>query len=501
MGFEQPRLSLRSRLGFKKEFHSERENFAVASLSRDISGSRKNAMPEVVEQHELYVSSFRALERELAARDPKWLFRTRQEAIQSFARLGFPTVHHEDWRFTNLAPLAKTMFQAAPDETDSWGAEKHLAALERALPGGAGTRLVFVNGYYSERLSSGFSSLKGGLASGVEAGNLASLLKDKDGAVEAHLARYADYRVHPFTALNTAFWRDGAYLRFAKGTVTARPVHVVYVSTSDEVPLASFPRSLIIAERESQVTVVESYVGLGRGVSFSNAVTEIVAGENAVLDHYKLQHENAASFHIGALQVYADRAANTASCSISLGGALVRNEVIAVLDAEGAECALNGLYLARGRQHVDNHTTLDHAKPHGASRELYHGILSGSATAVFNGRIIVRPGAQKTDAIQRNRNLLLSPDAVIDTKPQLEIYNNDVRCTHGATIGQLDPEALFYLRSRGIGAAEARDMLVYAFAADILGRIKPGDVRTWLEQALHVQAAQDARGARRQEAL
>ncbi len=443
-------------------------------------------MPDLLEQQDLYVSSFRALEREFAARGPQWLFRVRQEAIQSFARLGFPSVHDEDWRFTNVAPLTKVLFQAAPDETDTWKGER----LESALPGDApgesnAIRLVFVNGYYSRRLST-----VRGLPRGVEAGSLAALLQEQDGAAEAHLARYADHRVHPFVALNTAFWKDGAYLRFPKGTVLGAPVHLVYVSTADEVPLVSFPRSLIVAERETQVTVVESYVGMGRGVCFSNAVTEIVAGENATLDHYKLQRENDRSFHVGALQVYADRNANAASCSVSLGGALVRNEVTAVLDAEGAECALHGLYLARGRQHVDNHTALDHVKPHGSSRELYHGILSDSATAVFNGRIIVRPGAQKTDAIQKNRNLLLSPDAVIDTKPQLEIYNNDVRCTHGATIGQLDAEALFYLRSRGIGAEQARDLLINAFAADVVERVKPAGVRAWVEDALHAHHAQ-----------
>ena len=441
-------------------------------------------MSDVMEQHDLYVSSFRAQEREFAARDPQWLLRLRQEAIESFARLGFPTVHDEEWRFTNVAPLAKVLFQAAPDETDTWEAK----GLEGALPGGSSAesgaiRLVFVNGYYSERLSSAR-----GLPRGVEARNLAGLFQekneDKDGAAEAHLARYADHRVHPFVAMNTALWRDGAYLRFPKGTVLDKPVHVVHVSTAGEVPLVSFPRNLIVAERETQVTVVESYLGLGRGVCFSNAVTEIVAGENAVFDHYKLQRENDQSFHIGALRVYADRNANARSCAISLGGALVRNEVAAVLDAEGADCTLNGLYLARGRQHVDNHTTLDHAKPHGSSRELYHGILDGHATAVFNGRIIVRPGAMKTDAVQRNRNLLLSPDAVVDTKPQLEIYNNDVRCTHGATIGQLDAEALFYLRSRGIGAEEARNILVYAFAADIVERVKAAGVKEWVEDAV-----------------
>ena len=439
-------------------------------------------MPDVIEQQELYVASFRALEQKFAARDPRWLSRIRQEAIRAFADLGFPTIHDEEWRFTNLAPLSKVMFQVAPDETDTWEGK----GLEQVLPGDSqDTRLVFVNGYYCERLSAVRD-----LPAGVEAGSLAALLSEKDGAIEAHLARYADHRIHPFVALNSAFWQDGAYLRFPKGIVLPKPVHVVHVSTADDVPLVSFPRSLIVAERESHVTVVESYVGLGAGVCFSDAVTEIVVGENAIFDHYKLQAENGKSFHIAMVQVYQDRNAHCSSGSISVGGALVRNEVKAVLDGEGAECFLNGLYLARDHQHVDNHTTLDHAKPHGASRELYHGILDDHATGVFNGRIIVRPGAQKTDAIQKNRNLLLSPDAVIDTKPQLEIYNNDVRCTHGATIGQLDSEALFYLRSRGIGAEDARNILIHAFAADVLERVRPASVRAWSEDALRAHLAQ-----------
>lgn len=448
-------------------------------------------MSDVMEQHDLYVASFRALEREFAARNPQWLLRLREEAIHSFARLGFPTVHDEEWRFTNLTPLTRVMFQAAPDETDTWSGQ----GLEEAMPGDSEHRLVFVNGFYCERLSA-----VSGLPQEIEARNLTALFQEKDGAAEAHLARYADHRKRPFVALNTALWRDGAYLRFPKGTVLDHPVHVVHVSTAGEAPLVSFPRNLIVAERETQVAVVESYLGLGQGVSFTDAVTEVVVGENAVFDHYKLQRENERSFHIGALQIYADRSANAASCSVSLGGRVVRNEVAGVLDAEGAECALHGLYLARGREHVDNHTTLDHAKPHGSSHELYHGILADHATAVFNGRIIVRPGAEKTDAVQRNRNLLLSPNAVIDTKPQLEIYNNDVRCTHGATIGQLDSEALFYLRSRGIGAAEARDILIYAFAADVVERVKAAGARVWVEDAVRAHQTQGRNRGSRKEA-
>jgi Fe-S cluster assembly protein SufD len=234
---------------------------------------------------------------------------------------------------------------------------------------------------------------------------------------------------------------------------------------------------------------VESYVGVGGGVCFSNAVTEIVAGEDAVLDHYRLQRENSQSFHVGALQVYQGRSAQFSSCSLSLGGALVRNEVNAVLDAPGAGCTLNGLFVCLGREHVDNHTAIEHAKPHGASRPLYNGILGGQSAAVFHGGILVRPDAQKTDAIQKNRNLLLSPEATIDTKPQLEIFANDVRCTHGATVGQIDPEAVFYLCSRGISSEQAREMLIHAFAAEILERIRPDGVRAWGTEALHARLA------------
>ena len=457
--------------------------------------SQYETMTDVITNEDLYLSSFQALERAFAHTDPQWLHRIRQEAIQSFAGLGFPNTRDEEWRFTNVAPLAKLLFQAAPDETSTWQGK----GLERALLGdGVDIRLVFLNGHYCEALSATLSATLGSLPAGVQAGSLAAMLQRSDGALDDHLARYADYRTHPFVALNTAFWQDGAYLRFPKGTVLEKPVHLVYLSTAEETPLVSSPRTLIVAERESQVTVVESYIGLGQGVSFSNAVSEIVVGENAVLDHHKLLWENALSYHMATLQVYQDRSANFSSCAVSLGGALARNEVNAVLDAEGAECALNGLYLARDHEHVDNRTTLDHAKPHGSSRELYHGILDDHSTGVFNGRIIVRPGAQKTDAIQKNRNLLLSGNAVINTKPQLEIYNNDVRCTHGATIGQLDPEALFYLRARGIGYEDARSILIYAFAGDILERVRPAAVRTWIEKVLRSRLAQ---GTSRKEAV
>ena len=438
-----------------------------------------------MEQHESYVASFREREGILVERQPGWLMEMRREAIDSFANLGFPTVQDEEWRYTNVAPITRTPFQAArPDsihcaveliETTYW--KEPVAA-----------RLVFINGHYSPQFS-----VLSNAARGLEIGSLAASLKNgwgaADGWLHTYLGRSADYRRHPFTALNTAFWEDGAYVRIPKSMVLAEPVHLVFVSAAREEPLVSHPRTLIVAERDAQATVIESYVGLEGGVCFSNAVSEIITAENAVVDHYRLQRENSRSFHVGLLQVYQGRNARFSSNSVAFGGALVRNDVNAVLDAEGAECALNGLYVAKEKQHVDNHTTIEHARPHGSSRQLYNGILDGEAGAVFNGRIVVHPNAQKTDAIQKNRNLLLSADAMIDTKPQLEIFADDVRCTHGATIGQMDPEALFYLRSRGVGREQARELLIYAFAAEILDKIKPRAVRGWTESALRSRLA------------
>jgi Fe-S cluster assembly protein SufD len=268
-----------------------------------------------------------------------------------------------------------------------------------------------------------------------------------------------------------------------KGKVVAEPIHLVFVSTSPGGPTVSHPRNLVLAGVNSQATVVERYVGLG-GVYFTNGVTEIVAAENAVLDHYKVQQEGTEAFHVAMQQVRLGRSSNFASHSIALGGGLVRNDVNAVFDAEGGECTLNGLYLAAGRQLIDNHTRIDHARPHCASHELYKGILDGQAQGVFNGKIYVHPDAQKTDAKQTNKTLLLSEDAVINTKPQLEIYADDVKCTHGATIGQLAEEAIFYLRSRGLGRAEARSLLTFAFANDIISRIKVEPLRARLEATL-----------------
>ncbi|MBI2817775.1 MAG: Fe-S cluster assembly protein SufD [Acidobacteria bacterium] len=454
-------------------------------------------MAHVIQDESLYLSNYRELERSLGASEPAWLRRLREESIQTFTELGFPTTREEDWKYTNLAPVSAIPFQSAASESVAHG-HPTLEDLESVLWVGS-SHLVFVNGHYSEALS-----CIDGLPEGVKVRTLSAALEG-EGDLQEHFARYAQRRRHALVALNTALWQDGAYVRIAKGTVLEKPIHLLFVSSSGGTPVGSptrqsarwgapvvsHPRILIVAERDTQSTFIESYFGYGGGVSFSNAVTEIVAGESSVIDHYKIQVENSESFHLATIQALQERSSSFATCSIALGARLARTEVGAVLDGEGADCTLNGLYLATDNQHVDNYTTVDHARPHGSSHQFYKGILDGQANAVFNGRIIVRQDAQKTDAIQKNKNLLLSEDAVVNTKPQLEIFANDVRCTHGATIGQIDPEALYYLRSRGIGRNEARTLLSYAFAGEILDGIRLAPIRVCLEGSLHARLADD----------
>ena len=395
----------------------------------------------------------------------------RENAARRFDELGFPARRDEEWRFTNVSSIAKTQFAPAPSGLNAREAEQFE---QRLYPREGGPRLVFINGRHSPEFSSG-QKLPWGIR--------ATPLREANGAVEAHLTRYADYRDHAFVALNTANFEDGACIEIPPGTVVDEPIHLVFLATGGDVPVLSHPRSLIVIGAGSHATVVESYLGHGAKY-FTNAVTEIVAGDYSVVDHYKVQEEDERSSHIATLQVQIGRDANFSTHSISLGGGgLVRNDINAVL-AEGSDATVNGLYLASGSQHIDNHTAIDHAKPYGMSHELYKGILGGTSTAVFNGKIIVHRDAQKTDAKQTNRNLVLSENATIHTKPELQIHANDVRCTHGATIGQLDPEAIFYLQSRGIAKEQARDLLMHAFARDIIDRVKVGPVRARLEQIL-----------------
>ena len=413
---------------------------------------------------------------------PRWLQDLRDRAAARFSALGFPTVREEEWRFTNVAPIASAEFKLAGTEpviiTESELAEYLYSDAEH--------RLVIVNGAFSRALSR-----VEGLPGGLLVGSLAAAVTEQPEIVQRYFGQLADFGTRAFTALNTALAADGAFVYIPDGVVIEKPLHLLFISTNGDAPVMTSARSLIVAGDRTQARIVETFVG-ARGASyFTNAVTELVAGENAVIDHYKVQEESFEAFHVASMHVHAARSANVSSHSFSLGGKLVRNDVNALLDGDGAECTLNGLYLADGDRLVDNHTMIDHAKPHCPSHEVYKGILGGKARAVFNGKIVVRQDAQKTDAKQTNRALLLSDNASINTKPQLEIFADDVKCTHGAAIGQLDDDAIFYLRARGLTFFEARDMLIHAFAGQILDRVKIDSLKQALEGELYAQLAKD----------
>src|SRR6266545_1244910 len=420
------------------------------------------ARPASTESTAPWLAEHERFLRELPAGGPAAVQVLRQLGIERFAGLGFPTLRQEDWRFTNVAPIARGSFvrpQSDPEAADP----ERLAVLD--FP--AAARLVFVDGRFSAKLSQSSE-----LPAGTVVASLAEVLANNPDQVLPWLGQLARVGEHPFVALNTAFLRDGACVLIPRGAVIGKPVHLLFLSSASSAGEAtfSFPRNLIVTGENSQVTLVETYAG--EGAYLCCPVTELVAGPASVIDHYKLQRESREAFHLATFQIEGERSSRPSSHSISIGGALVRNDVNAVLAGEGIDCILNGLYLAEGRQLIDNHMRVDHVKAHCASHELYKGILDGKARAVFNGLIHVHPGAQKTDAKQSNRNLLLSSEAIANSNPQLEIFADDVKCTHGSTVGQLDDDAIFYLRSRGIGEEAARSLLTYAFASDIVERIK-----------------------------
>jgi Fe-S cluster assembly protein SufD len=417
---------------------------------------------------------------QLAAREgtgPAWLRALRLRGLEAFTAQGFPTTRDEEWRFTPIAPIAETAFVAPelldvrPDELDAFRFGDAVAA-----------ELVFVNGTFVPALSQ-----TDGLQPGLEIGSLAHIVADHPEALSQVLGTLAGVEGAPFTALNTAFVEDGAVIRVRRGAVIEQPVHVLFYSTVSGAPSASHPRLFVAAEERSQLRLVETYAGPGGQVYFTNAVSEFVVDDGAVVDHYRVQVESTAAFHVGRQQVRTGRDTTFVSHNLVLGGALVRNDIGAVLRGIGGDTTLNGLYVGAGAQLLDTHTTIDHAQPHNGSHELYKGILGGAARGVFNGKIIVRPDAQKTDAKQTNKALLLSGDAQVNTKPQLEIFADDVKCTHGATVGQLDPDMLFYLRARGIGIDEARSLLIRAFVGDVTARVKFAPLRERLEAWLAVR--------------
>jgi Fe-S cluster assembly protein SufD len=412
---------------------------------------------------ELLVEKFSQFQ--AASAQPKWLQPLRKAGLACFAELGFPKLSDEDWRFTNVAPIAKLPFTLAPEAAVN-GAESK-AINDSVFAKLSGHRLVFVNGFFSVKLS----SIKP-VSGGARIENLSAALAKDSGFIEKHLGKYAHTASNTFAALNQAFFSDGAFIFVPKGVEVAEPVQLIYISSAKHSGETILPRNLIIAEANSKLTVVESYISAGNAAYFTNAVTEILAGDNAAVEHVKLQDEAAEAFHIATIAGEFGRSSNVTVHSFALGAKLSRTNIRAKLAGEGLECILNGLYLTKDEQLADHHMIVEHAQPHCASHEYFNGILDDKSKGVFHGRIYVHPIAQKTDAKQTNKNLLLSDDATADTKPQLEIYADDVKCTHGATIGQLNEESIFYLRSRGLGTETARRMLIHAFAGEIIERIK-----------------------------
>lgn len=458
----------------------------AAGTAGSSPGREHKRMTSVMDVKQTYLQAIGAIDR--LPGQSSWVKELRTQARERFDAMGFPTSRHEAWKYTSLAPLLRQKFQSMA--TPAPLSVEQLAAF---LPVGLDAyRLVFLNGRYRPDLSD-----PPRVRAAEIGGSLGAALDHRPGELEAHLGRIAPIDTHPLAALNTAFLIDGAYVRLPAGATLERPIHVLYVGTEDAF---AQPHTYIHAEAGSRAVLIEQYVGNADARYFTNAVTEVVLERGAAIEHYRLQQESAQGFHIGGLYLRQHEDSRFTSYAVDMGGLLVRNDVQAVLAAEGAHCALNGLYVADGRQHVDNHTLIDHAKPHGVSREFYKGVLSGRARAVFNGRVVVQPDAQHTDAEQVNNNLLLSDDAEIDTKPELEIYADDVKCSHGATVGQLDLDQLFYMRARGIDDATARDLLTFAFANDVLHRFRIAPVKTWLERALTARLLQ-GRGLRELELI
>ncbi|MGH7673610.1 MAG: Fe-S cluster assembly protein SufD [Gemmatimonadales bacterium] len=425
---------------------------------------------------ERYVEAYRAFAANGAAGAPAWLKQLRDGGIARFGELGFPTTKQEAWRFTSVAPLVETPFELArtPDP-------RHLtpAQIDGFIPG-QGPRLVFVNGHFSATLSR-----TAGLPAGVRVESLAHALVTDPERVRGHLGQYAGFQDRPFAALNTAFVRDGAFVYVPPKVTIEEPIQLLFVATpagdAGGARLVAHPRNLLVLEREARASVVETYATLGGSVHWTNAVTEIVAADGARADCYRVQRESDRAYHVAVTEVHQGRDSIVHVHVVAFGGVLARHDLRGTLAGSGGYLILNGLYLLAGEQHADHHTAIDHAAPHCESHEYFNGVLDGRSRGVFNGRIIVRPGAQKTDSKQTNNNLLLSADAHADSQPQLEIYADDVKCTHGSTVGPLDPRALFYLRSRGMGEAEARRLLTYGFAAEILGRMEIAPLRAQLD--------------------
>ena len=417
-----------------------------------------------------YVAAFGALEKE---RSGDAVHPLRKSAISRLADMDLPHSRQEGWRFTNIAPIRNGDFPVAAPSANGVSTDD-VARL--GMPGEYVAQLVLVDGHFRTDLST-----IGKLPDGVRVMSLEEALRDEREIVLAHLGKYAKSENHPFVALNTSFLRDGVFVYLPKNAAVEQPIEILHIATGEK---TSCPRHLVVAKEGSRACLVEAYASLSETAGFVDAVSEIVVGANAHLEHCRLQFENREALHVNSTHVHQDRDSNYRSHTITLGGRLTRNNIESVLDAENIECTLNGLFHTRGEAHVDNHTWLEHKMPHCDSHELYKGILDDASSGVFCGKIHVYEDAQKTDAKQSSSNLLLTDTATVDAMPQLEIYADDVKCTHGATIGQIDPNALFYLRSRGIPEAEARNMLIRAFASDVAHRMPVDALRDHVDMLL-----------------
>jgi Fe-S cluster assembly protein SufD len=421
-----------------------------------------------------YLASLLAGRPHVAPSPLAWFNDLRAHAVDRIGALTVPTTRDEDWRFTDISPLTKISFH--PVRTASALAASDIARF--VLPE-AGARLVFVDGVYAPQLSANDST--------VEVSTIAAGLIPRGAVMQNHLGRHAAFDDNAFAALNTAFLNDGALVVVPRNVALPAPVHLLFVSTQKEA--ASYPRCLVVAEAGSSVTVVEDFVALQDGAYFTNAVTEIAVADNAIVNHVRVQREGAQAFHIANCAVSLAHASRYSSVSVAFGARISRYNLNVLQAAEEAECSVDGLALINQSQLADTHTCIDHARPHGVSRQQHKCIVDGAAHAVFNGKIMVRQDAQLTNSSQSSRNLLLSPKARVDTKPQLEIFADDVKCAHGATVGQLDADEVFYLKSRGLSDAAARNLLTYAFGAEIIERIPVASLKHTLEQTVLAQTS------------
>ena len=422
-----------------------------------------------------YLATFDAFVKATGDSEPPWVRKLRTTALGHFQKTGFPTPKVEDWKHTNVAPIVRAPFAFDPLAE----APRIPGDLIEAYTFGVlkCSQLVFVNGHFAPKLS-----YLRWLPEGVRVGSLHEILHFDPRALEPELGTVATVERHPFAALNTAFLQDGAFIHIPRGRVVEEPIHVLYVSVSQEPAAVSYPRNLVVLEDESQATLIESYVGLDKGPYFTNAVTEVRVGSAANLDHYKMQRESEASVHVSNTAVVQGRGSTVTSSSFNLGGGTVRNDIRTLFREEGGSLALTGLYLLHDAQHCDNHTFIDHMKPNCTSVETFKGILDARSRGIFYGKILVRKDAQKTNARQTNKNLLLSQEAFADSTPGLEILADDVKANHGSTVGQLDENAIFYLRSRGIDEDAARTLLTYAFASEVINQVKVASMRIKLDQ-------------------